>query len=289
MIIPFENLPPGFADTIAQEPAVPAPASPAATVVLLRDSERGPEVLLLKRHRASGFVPGAYVFPGGRVDAADSDERLIATISAPPLAPPLMYWLAAVREVFEETGALLACDRGGQPAVDAHTDPALAQWREALLGDQATLRDVLHDRGLQPDLRQVVYCAHWITPVVEPRRYDTRFFAAALPPGQAAHPDAREMSDALWLTPADALERFHEGGLPMVFPTVRTLQELRGHDSVAALLASLAGGAVRTILPRLIRSAAGVELVVDYVGSIEIAVPGSDLSAPGSALKAEEQ
>jgi hypothetical protein len=100
---------------------------------------------------------------------------------------------------------------------------------------------------------------------VELRRYDTRFFMAALPAGQDAQPDAREMSDAVWLTPAAALVRFHEGRLPMVFPTVRTLEGLRGPASVATLLAAAAANPVRSILPRLVRGATGVELVVAYL------------------------
>ncbi|HSJ14235.1 MAG TPA: hypothetical protein VK939_07460 [Longimicrobiales bacterium] len=265
MLIPFEKLPPGFADTLDRPPSDPVPALPAATAVLGRDSPGGPEVLLLKRQRASGFVPGAYVFPGGRVDRADADDRLAALVTHAPLDPPLMYWLAAVREVFEETGVLLARDPDGATAPDAHRDAALAEWREALLADQGTLLDVLRDRGLRPELQRTVYCAHWITPVVERRRYDTRFFLAALPEAQQAHPDAREMSDALWLTPAAALARFHEGRLPMVFPTVRTLEELQGADSIDDLLDRFRGRAVRTILPRLVKAEHGVELVTEYL------------------------
>lgn len=265
MVIPFEKLPPGFAATLDAPPSPPAVADPAATAVLVRDGAEGPEVLLLRRQRASGFVPGAYVFPGGRVDRADADDRLAALVTHPPIDPPLMYWLAAIREVFEETGVLLACDAHGLTAPDAHADVALGEWREALLSDQGTLLDVLRDRGLRPDLQGMAYCAHWITPVVEPRRYDTRFFVAALPAGQDAQPDAREMSDAVWLTPDAALARFHEGRLPMVFPTVRTLEGLRGPASVATLLAAAAASPVRSILPRLVRGATGVELVMDYV------------------------
>jgi 8-oxo-dGTP pyrophosphatase MutT (NUDIX family) len=265
MSIPYDRLPPGFADALDHEPATPAAPQPAATAVLARDGADGPEVLLLRRHRNSGFVPGAYVFPGGRVDRADADERLAELVTHPPLDPPLMYWLAAVREVFEETGVLLAGNATGAVVPDAHTDAALADWREALLADQATLLDVLRDRALHPDLRAMVYCAHWITPIVEPRRYDTRFFLAATPPGQQARPDAREMSDAVWLTPEAALARFHESRLPMVFPTVRTLEQLCGHPSVDALLAAFAARTVPCILPRLVRGAEGVELIVEYL------------------------
>lgn len=264
MFIPAHQLPPGFMSTLDRPPPQVAEARPAATVVLVRDGERGNEVLLLRRHRASGFVPGAWVFPGGRVDAGDDDPSLHARVLGLPAAEPAFgYWMAAVREVFEETGVLLARTTEGAGPPDAHTDAALRDYREALLDDRATLLDVLEGADLRVDLTGVVYLAHWVTPVVEPRRFDTRFFLAALPPGQRAAADPREMSDAAWLTPEAALERFREGTLPMVFPTVRTLESLCGHESLAALLAAFGGRDVACILPRLVRTADGVELVVD--------------------------
>ena len=264
MFIPSHQLPPGFADALDRPPSPPAAALPAATVVLVRAGDVAPEVLLLRRHRASGFVPGAYVFPGGRVDPGDDDARLHGRVLGLQTAEPAFeYWMAAVREVFEETGVLLARTTEGAPPPDGHTDPALGRWREALLGDRAALLDVLAGADLRADLSGVVYIAHWVTPVVEPRRFDTRFFLAALPPGQQAVPDAREMSDALWLTPEAALERFAAGTLPMVFPTVRTLESLCGHDALPALLAAFAGRDVPCILPRLVRTPEGVELVID--------------------------
>jgi 8-oxo-dGTP pyrophosphatase MutT (NUDIX family) len=264
MEIPFDRLPPGFAESLDRVPPEPAEARPAATVVLVREGASSPEVLLLRRHRASGFVPGAYVFPGGRVDPADEDARLHDhVVGFGTQEPPFAYWMAAVRETFEEAGVLLARTQEGGPPPDAHTDASIAAWREALLSDRATLHDVLAGAALRADLTGVVYVAHWVTPVVEPRRFDTRFFLAALPPGQRAEPDPREMSDAQWLAPEHALERFEAGTLPMVFPTVRTLESLCGHTSVAALLAAFGGREIPQILPRLVRGHTGVELVID--------------------------
>src|SRR5690606_3493370 len=136
---------------------------PAATVVLVREGDVAPEVLLLRRHRASGFVPGAYVFPGGRVDPADDDARLhqrVVGLQTPE--PAFGYWMAAVREVFEETGVLLARTAEGAAPPDAHTDLVLAAWRESLLCDRATLLDVLAGADLRADLSGVVYVAHWV-------------------------------------------------------------------------------------------------------------------------------
>lgn len=264
-MIPAERLPAGFAERLESPPADPAPARPAATVVLLRDTLAGPEVLLLKRLRTAGFVPGAYVFPGGRVDLADGDptllERVDGLVREP--SPEPMFWLAALRETFEEAGVLLARDGEGRAVADAVADPRLGHWREALLGGQATLLEAVAALGVRLALDEVVACAHWITPLAEPRRYDTHFFLARLPEGREVRPDPREMADAVWLSPAAALERFQAGRLPLVFPTVATLESLVGYDSVAAALAAFRGRPVVPILPRLVRTAGGVGIVID--------------------------
>jgi recombination protein RecT len=262
LVIPADRLPAGFAEQVERPPAQPAKPKPAATAVLTRDGVAGPEVLLLRRHRQSGFVPGAYVFPGGRVDAADGDETLLAFCASAPHAGLEPYVMAAIREIFEETGVLLAAaDDAGPP--DSSADPALAEWREALLSDRATLLDVTRATGRRLDAAALVYFAHWITPAPEPRRYDTRFFLAPLPHGCTSCADAREMTDERWLRPEEALDAFHHGRLPMVFPTVRTLEQLAGFDDVATLFAAFHGRPVPTIEPRLVRTPDGVGIVVD--------------------------
>jgi recombination protein RecT len=263
--IPAERLPPGFLETVTAEPDRPAAPRPAATMVLLRDGATGPEVLLMRRHRASGFVPGAWVFPGGRVDAADSGPALFERIHGLPIppVPAVGFWVAALRELFEETGVLMARTPAGDWAGDAASDRPVARMRRELMLEQATIMDVLERTGLTLDASGAVHMAHWITPVVEPRRYDTHFFAGALPTGRSATLDPREMTDALWLTPAGALERFAQGSLPMVFPTVKTLESLQAYQSVEHALDDLRERHVRPILPRLERTERGVAIVVD--------------------------
>jgi recombination protein RecT len=263
--IPADRLPPGFLDTIGSEPRRPAIPRPAATLILLRDAGPGPQVLLMRRHGSSGFVPGAWVFPGGRVDAADSGPALFERIRGLPNPPDpgVAYWTAALRELFEETGVLLARTRAGDWAPDSTTSRRIDGLRRRLLEGTATLQDALVGQDLVLDAGEAVHIAHWITPVVEPRRYDTQFFAAALPPGRSVAADSREMTEAIWLTPEEALERFEQGTLPMVFPTVKTLAMLRGYGSVAHALDALRGREVPAILPRLVRTERGVAIVVD--------------------------
>ncbi|MGQ0814581.1 MAG: NUDIX hydrolase [Gemmatimonadota bacterium] len=263
-VIPSERLPPGFAETLDAPPAKVVEPKPAATVVLLRDHEREVQALLLKRQRAAGFVPGAYVFPGGRTDAADADARLTASYPVPERGNvPAHFWFAAVREVFEETGVLLARTKDGEWALDASSSERMEELRERLMSDHASLVDVIVAEQLRIVLDDVVYFAHWITPEAEPRRYDTRFFAAALPAGREIRPDAREMDDALWISPRQALERFGAGTLPMVFPTVRTLQDLEAFGSVAEVLDELRRKDVQPVRPRLVRTGDGVGIVID--------------------------
>lgn len=262
--IPAERLPPGFADALDRPPEQVAEPKPAATVVLLHDDAGELQTLLLKRHRSAGFVPGAYVFPGGRIDEADGDARLAAHCAVPERDNVAAhYWFGAVREVFEETGVLLARTENDNWAPDTTASERLEAWREKLMNNQATLVEIVVEENLRVVLDDVVYFAHWVTPIAEPRRYDTRFFAAALPPDRQVKADEREMVDAIWISPQEALKRFESGTLPMVFPTVRTLQDLCAFRSVEEALGELRRKEVETVLPRLVRSGGGVGIVID--------------------------
>ncbi len=265
--IPQDNLPEGFAETVDRPPSKPATPRPAATIVLLRDGAEGLEALLLQRHRSSRFVPGAWVFPGGRVDPADSGPPLYERIGGltTRMTPEAPFWVAALREAFEETGVLLARHVDGTWAADAASDRRVEALRHGLMDGSTTLLDVLEELDLALDAAGMVHIAHWITPVVEPRRYDTHFFAAALPDGKEARPDPREMTEAAWHTPRQALSRFHARELPMVFPTVKTLEALTGYTSVEHALAALRGIEIPRILPRLVRTATGVGIVLDRI------------------------
>lgn len=275
-VIPFERLPPGFAETLEDPPTVPVTPRPAATIVLLRNGGGGMEVLLMRRHRRSGFVPGAYVFPGGRVDGSDAAPaavELLADLTPDAAAerldlhdvdpPAIAYYLAALREAFEETGILIGERPDGTPPPTAAEDADVDALREELMEDRITLADALVRLDSRIDGHAIEYIAHWITPEPEPRRYDTRFFAAKVPPDATAIVDPREMTDAVWLTPARALDRCEEGELPMVFPTIKTIEKLAAYDSVDEALDGIGGQAVRTILPTLVVTPTGVGLRVD--------------------------
>ena len=279
-VIPFERLPRGFAESVEHPPAVPAATRPAATVVLMRDGEHGPEALLLRRSRSAAFVPGAYVFPGGRVDGSDAGPELLERLDGldPARAaerlgleggdpPAIAYYLAAVREAFEETGLLVGRLEDGTAPPAGEDDPTVDAMRRALLEDRVGFAEALDVLGCRVAGDAIAYVAHWITPEAEPRRYDTRFFLARVPEGSRATIDSREMTDARWLTPTDALRARREGSLPLIFPTIRTLESLAAFPSVDAALAELGSRPVPAIMPRLVVTPTGVGMEMGEGGS----------------------
>jgi len=247
-------------------PVKPSPArpAPAATLVLLRDRPAGSfEVLLIRRHSASKFAAGDFVFPGGKLEADDHPSDAVAwcrgldpheaarvlgleTGSAAALA----YWIGAIRETFEEVGILLAYDPAGAPA--RVEGARLVEYRRACQADHRAFWDMLSTERLTLATDRLVYFAHWITPVVNPLRFDTRFFASAAPRGQEAAADEREITEVRWLTPREALDTNARGGLPLRAPTLKSLALFDGAATAAEALARLAGRAVRTIMPKVL-------------------------------------
>lgn len=242
-----------------KEPAAP---KDAATVLLLRPPGGDPpgpvppgggapggsglEVFLLRRARSMAFAPGASAFPGGSVDPRDAEEQVAwagpdaaawgASLDAPPaLARALVC--AAARETFEETGVLLA----GPTDTTLVADTSAADWeadRQALLDHTQSLAGLLNRRGLVLRSDLLRPWARWITPEVEPRRYDTRFFAAALPPGQRTRHVGGEADEVAWWPPEAAIQAARDGTLRLFPPTAVCLAQLAASGGLAAALAA---------------------------------------------------
>jgi 8-oxo-dGTP pyrophosphatase MutT (NUDIX family) len=271
-LIPTDALPPGFADKVRAGDFTPVPPRPSATVLLVRDSADGPEVLLLRRHKRSGFAAGAWVFPGGVVDGADRELALVERMDGPtPMqwaerlgvsdpAEAVAFVLAAVREAFEETGILLA--RLSDDATNPGGKEGLEIARRALLADVVDLRQVIITRSLRIAADQLLYLAHWITPEPEPRRYDTRFFLARVGPDAVCTPHEEEATESVWLTARGAVHFFEGGSLRMLPPTVHTLRRLAGFATVDEIFAALADAAVPEIMPvmRVVPDGVTIEL-----------------------------
>ena len=235
------------------------PVRDAATVVLLRDTDRGPEAYLLRRVRGMAFAAGMTVFPGGAVDPRDEDTA-VGWVGPPaaewggpfdadePLARALVC--AAVRETFEESGVLLAGPSDGE--VCATEGPQWEADRVALERRDLSLAELLARRGLLLRADLLRPWAHWITPPGEgSRRYDTRFFVAALPAGQRTRDVTSEADVVEWVRPADALNQWRRGERPMMPPTLVALEEVAGHDSVASVLADGERRSITRVLPVL--------------------------------------
>jgi len=242
------------------------PLRPAATVMLIRDHPlQGLEVFMLQRTLKAAFASGMYVFPGGRVDDID-DRRILEDLcdgrtdkeASALLGLPrggLSYWVAAIRECFEEAGVLLA-RRAGEPDPIGFEVPELQDRfaRARLEVNAGTLQfvDLCCTEGLRLVTDSIHYVSHWITPVGESRRFDTRFFVAPAPLRQEPLHDDGETIDSLWVTPAEALERHRDGRLAMIPPTTSNLEFLLRHDTVdSALQAARRVGIPPSITPRL--------------------------------------
>ena len=235
---------------------VPPSARPAATVALVRDGADGLEVYLLRRVRAMSFGAGMHVFPGGSVDPGDQLD-----LAAPPawVGPEPDWWAgrfgtdpvsagalvgAAVRETFEEAGVLLA----GPSADELVDDIGGPEWddeRVALEAGRQSLPELLVRRGLLLRADLLAPLAHWITPEFEPKRFDTRFFLAALPERQTCRDVGTEADHRLWIRPQQALS----SEIAVMAPTRAVLQELAGYPDVASALT--AEREITAIMPRV--------------------------------------
>jgi 8-oxo-dGTP pyrophosphatase MutT (NUDIX family) len=234
------------------------------------------EVLMVRRNLQSDFVGGAFVFPGGAVDLADggaeaesicrgrsdAEASILLGIEAGGLA----YWVAALRETFEEAGLLLA-ERPGGPALlagDLVEEARFVAERAKVNAGTRRFLDICREEELQLLVGEVHYFAHWVTPRGAPRRYDTRFFVAAAPPGQQAAHDAGETIADTWISPRRALEGHRQGEFEIIFPTIRNLQAISRFDRSGELLeaAARASSSVPTIEPRILSDGNGVRIVL---------------------------
>lgn len=244
---------------------------PAATVVLVRDRADGIEVLMMRRGEGLSFLGGMWVFPGGRMEAADSSPEALARLPAPArdggeeilgtldggrltAEQALGHRVAACRESFEEAGVLLAQAALGKPC-DPGLVARLQARRAEVVADAAAFARLLAEESLYLDATPLVYWSHWITPSVEAKRFDTRFFVVPLPEDQAISADLSELTEHAWIDPATIGPAFDRGEIRMVPPTLLTLEDLADcrarHGSLRAMLVAERHRATPPIMPKI--------------------------------------
>ncbi|GAB4120454.1 MAG: NUDIX hydrolase [Rhodothalassiaceae bacterium] len=225
--------------------------APAASLLLVRDGPQGLEVLMVMRSEALDFAGGMTVFPGGRVDRRDSCHGGCAPFMA--RRGDHAYRIAALRELFEETGLLLGRRRGGAYRLLGERDrEAIARrYRRRVLKGEADFVRLLARVGLTLAAERLVPFSHWITPTPAPKRFDTRFFLAAAPPGQRASSDGRENIGLAWRRPQDLLGAWAEGRQRLMFPTRLNLMKLAASDTVASAIAHARTTPVIPVTPEI--------------------------------------
>jgi 8-oxo-dGTP pyrophosphatase MutT (NUDIX family) len=241
----------------------------AATVMLLRETPTANpfEVLLMRRHARQRFMAKAFVYPGGQLDETDCDPGLADVangmtaeaakqiLNEPDLSEEtaLGLFFAAVRETFEESGVLLAEYTSGKKLDfrDETLRLRFARYRDMILQQEMTLRELAIKEKLFFRLDHLRPYAHWITPEVEQKRFDTRFFLTTIPSGQKPVHDAREMTETLWIEPAKALQKQKDGDILLMPPTLKTLEEMANQSSWSDLAALASSTTIQPIMPQI--------------------------------------
>ena len=215
----------------------------ASTVIVGRDTSEGLQVFMVRRSARAVFLPDRYVFPGGRVDAADREEAAQRLHGCAGDIEPA-YVLTAARETFEEIGLLFA---------DRPVDPErLAAARRAMVAGELSFGAALERLDVSVDASQLRYFSRWVTPQAElARRFDTRFFVARVPPDQVAEADATEVLDGRWYAPAQALAANARGEINLIFPTIKHLERIAPYRTVDELLAFARTKTIVTVTPEV--------------------------------------
>lgn len=228
----------------------PSEPVPSATILMLRDGADGLEVFMVVRHHQIDFASGALVFPGGKADDDDFDPGLAPRLDGAADDPAMRgTQVSAIREAFEECGILLARAAGSDALIDGSRLTGLEDYRTTLHNGSVTMRQFLEREDLRLACGDLVHFAHWVTPAMLPKRFDTHFFLAAAPADHLAVHDGHESVDSVWIRPAEVLDQAARGERTVIFPTLRNVEKLAESDSVAAALQAARSGSVMRVEP----------------------------------------
>lgn len=242
-----------------------APITPAASIVIIRDGAAGLEVFMMERNQGAGMAfSGHFVFPGGKVDQEDRADVWKSLAPKTAAAPDRAFWIAAVRETFEEAGLLLARLPDAEHVVGADDARRLvaAERGAPRQGRSARFAEMLQRERLHVAADHMIYFGHWITPTWAPKRFDTHFFLTAAPVEQRENFDRSESSEAVWISPREALRQADAGTRQLVAVTRFKLELLDTWPNVATALATARQRKVVTVLPRMEETPAGKMLKI---------------------------
>jgi len=223
---------------------------PAATIMMLRDSSDGMEVFMVVRHHQIDFASGALVFPGGKADPDDFDPALAPRLVGAAEDPDMRAnQVAAIRESFEECGVLLARCESSDQLIDGARLARLEPYRDRLHKGEVSIAEFLETEKLTLACDRLTHFAHWVTPDMMPKRFDTHFFLAVAPADHLAIHDGHESVDSVWIRPADALAEAAAGTKTVIFPTLRNIEKLDQYSSCNEAIQASAGTAPVRVLP----------------------------------------
>lgn len=236
---------------MAASPEQPATPIPSATIVLLRDDpEAGLETFMVVRHHQIDFASGALVFPGGKIDAQDKASELLDYCDGTDPDPVMRAMqIGAIREAFEEAGVLLARPRDGSRIVDGERLARLEPYRNRLHSGEVSLLDFLEQEQLRLACDELTRFAHWVTPSMMPKRFDTHFFIARAPEDHVLLHDGHESVDSVWITPQQVLDDAASGRRNVIFPTLRNIEKLADASTVDSAIAAAQASRIVTVEP----------------------------------------
>ena len=240
---------------------IPVPV-PAATILMLRDSPAGLEVFMVVRHHQIDFASGALVFPGGKVAAGDEAVRDRCPGGEGLDDTQFSLQVSAIREAFEECGILLASERGSQDLIDGERLATLEHYQVPLSKGEMTIGEFLEKEDLVLQLGRLHHYAHWITPEMMPKRFDTHFYLAIAPADHLAVHDGHESVDSVWITPNQALQDAEAGKRTIIFPTRLNIEMLATSQTVAEALKDAQEREIVTVTPWREKRADGMYLCI---------------------------
>lgn len=259
---------------------------PASTVLIIRNCTSGIEVFMVVRHHQIDFASGALVFPGGKVDDSDYDEKLVNYVSKNNDDKKILpFKIAAIRESFEEANVLLANDKKEKKNINSKRLLEFNIWREKFNNKNASMFKFAKDENITFSTDDLIPFAHWVTPEMMPKRFDTRFYIAKAPDGHEGLHDGTESVDSIWINPKDALDDCYERKRNIIFPTRLNLEKLSKSQSVDEAISNAKKDNIITVTPTIERDKSGSFLTIPKdAGYGEIKEPLNEITTPGASV-----